>query len=289
MRQYAILNANNLMKGVNISMAKRIILTAVASLLSAFLIFMIVRHTTDILRPDGQAGGQTVPTTQPQAPTDGKPEETIPETPAVPETTPTQTQPQPSQEPTKPQENNTPTTPSVTPSQPTTQPQELPQWKQMYIAQATVWRTKYDHFALVYIDGDDIPELYMYGNNQSELCAYRSDSVNPQKKVLISQRMNGMGGGNYCKKSGKVLNVCAEDGYLAMYVYELTDIFRQTFYGREDKSVNPPAYYIGNYTGAVSEEEFKNTVNQYIDTSKTEILHKDALTLDAFVEYVKNF
>ena len=55
------------------------------------------------------------------------------------------------------------------------------------------------------------------------------------------------------------------------------------------KSVNPPAYYIGNYTGAVSEEEFKNTVNQYIDTSKTEFLHKDALTLDAFVEYVKNF
>lgn len=115
MWQYAILNANNLPKGVNISMAKRIILTAVASLLSAFLIFMIVRHTTDILRPDGQAGGQTTTTTQPQAPTDGKPEATLPEMPTVPETTPTQTQPQPSQESTKPQENNTPTTPSVTP------------------------------------------------------------------------------------------------------------------------------------------------------------------------------
>lgn len=273
-------------------MAKRIILTAVASLLSVLLIFMIVRHTTDILHRDEQAGGQTAPTTQPQAPTDGKPEVTLPEDTTAPETKPTETNPISSQESTEPQESVNPVTPTVAPVKPTQPPaqtEELPQWKQMYIGQATVWRTRYDHFALVYIDGDDIPELYMYGNNQSELCAFRSDAVNPQKKVLISQRMNGMGGGNYHKKSGQFLNVCAEDGYLAMYVYELTDIFRQIFYGREDKSVNPPKYYIGNYTGAVSEEEFKNTVKQYIDTSKTEFLHKDALTLDAFVEYVKNF
>jgi len=72
-------------------------------------------------------------------------------------------------------------------------------------------------------------------------------------------------------------------------VYELTDIFRQTFYGREDQSANAPVYYIGNYAGAVSEDEFKNTVNQYIDTTKTEFLHQNALTLDAFVEYVTNF
>ena len=273
-------------------MAQRIILTAEASLLSVLVIFMIVRHTTDILHRDEQAGGQTAPTTQPQAPTDGKPEVTLPEDTTAPETKPTETNPISSQESTEPQESVNPVTPTVAPVKPTQPPaqtEELPQWKQMYIGQATVWRTRYDHFALVYIDGDDIPELYMYGNNQSELCAFRSDAVNPQKKVLISQRMNGMGGGNYHKKSGQFLNVCAEDGYLAMYVYELTDIFRQTFYGREDKSVNPPKYYIGNYTGAVSEEEFKNTVKQYIDTSKTEFLHKDALTLDAFVEYVKNF
>lgn len=271
-------------------MAKRIILTVFAGLLSLLLVFVIVKHTKDILHSDTQetiSGGQTEGTTQTDAtkPAETKPEATQPQVTVAPETQPNATEPTPTQPETQ---NTTPTAPQK-PSQPTTQPQELPQWKQMYIGQATVWRTRYDHFALVYIDGDDIPELYMYGNNQSELCAYRSDTVNPQKKVLISQRMNGMGGGNYHKKSGQFLNVCAEDGYLAMYVYELTDIFRQTFYGREDKSVNPPAYYIGNYTGAVSEQEFKNTVNQYIDTSKTEFLHQNALTLDAFVEYVKNF
>ena len=85
------------------------------------------------------------------------------------------------------------------------------------------------------------------------------------------------------------MNVCVEGDYLAMYVYELTDVFRQIFYGREDKNVNPPEYYIENYAGAVSEEEFKNAVNQYIDTDKTEFLHQNAVTFDAFAEYVANF
>lgn len=271
-------------------MAKRSVLTILAGVLSLLLVFVIVKHNKDILHSDHQetiSGGQPEGTTQtdPTKPAETKPEATQPQATVVPETQPNATEPTPTQSETQ---NTTPTAPQK-PTQPSTQPQELPQWKQMYIAQATVWRTRYDHFALVYIDGDDIPELYMYGNNQSEVCAYRSDPVNLQKKVLISQRMNGMGGGNYHKKNGQFLNVCAEDGYLAMYVYELTDIFRQTFYGREDKSVNPPAYYIGNYTGAVSEQEFKNTVNQCIDTSKIEFLHQNALTLDAFVEYVKNF
>lgn len=278
-------------------MAKRIILSVLAGVLSLLLVLAIVKHTKDILHSDHQetiSGGQTENTmgTGAAEPADTNTGATLPENTTAPETKPAETNPIPSQESTEPQESVNPVTPTVAPvkpTQPPTQTEELPQWKQMYIGQATVWRTRYDHFALVYIDDDDIPELYMYGNNQSELCAFRSDTVNPQKKVLISQRMNGMGGGNYHKKSGHFLNVCAEDGYLAMYVYELTDIFRQTFYGREDKTVNPPAYYIGNYTGAVSEEEFKNTVNQYIDTTKTEFLHQNALTLDAFIAYVTDF
>lgn len=277
-------------------MARKIVVTVIASLLSVLLIFGIVKYSKMILsqnRQDATSAGQMENTTAvASTPTDASTVVTLPENTAS-ETNPTETESLPSQETTESQKNentdSAPTSPPAKPTQPATKPQELAEWKQMYISQAVVWRTKYDHFALVYIDGDDIPELYMYGNNQSELCAFRSDAVNPQKKVLISQRMNGMGGGNYHKKSGHFLNVCAEGEYLAMYVYELTDIFRQTFYGREDKSINPPAYYIGNYTGAVSEEEYKNAVNQYIDTDKTEFLHKNALTLDAFVEYVTNF
>lgn len=278
------------------SMTKKIITTVIASLLSIVIVLAVVYHSRTLLQQavqDTMSDHQTETTSGLVAtePTDTS--STVPYNTTSPETIPQATEPSPTQLPTTTPKNENPVAPTSTPSdppaQPTTKPQELPQWKQMYIGQATVWQTKYDHFALVYIDGDDIPELYMYGNNQSELCAYRSDSVNPQKKVLISQRMNSMGGGNYHERSGKFLNVCAEGEYLTMYVYELTDIFRQTFYGREDKSVNPPAYYIGNYTGAVSETEFKNTVNQYIDTTKMEFLHQNALPLDAFVEYVTNF
>lgn len=268
-------------------MAKKIAIAAVASLLSALLIFVIIKHTTDILQQGKQAsGGHKEHTTNTEATesTNTKPAETTPETTAA-ETRPTEIEPPPSQETSEPQKNEnavTPTDSPIKPTKPPVQTEELPKWKQMYINHATVWRTRYDHFALVYIDGDEVPELYMYGNNQSELCAFRNDAI-------YSLRMNGMGGGNYHKKSGHVLNVCSEGEYLAMYVYELTDVFRQTFYGREDKNITPPVYYIGNYTGAVSEEEFKNAVNQHIDTGKTEFLHQNAVTFDAFPAYVTDF
>lgn len=277
-------------------MAKKITITVIASLLSIFLIFVIAKYSRNILQqgkqettPSGQSESTTGIVTTDPTNTSG----TVPGNTTTPETKPQETESLPSQETTTPQENENTVTPTTTPpvsaTQPSTQPQELPEWKQMYINYATAWRTRYDHFALVYIDGDDIPELYMYGSNRSEVCAYRSDPVVPQQKVLISQQMNGMGGGNYHKKSGRFLNVCAEGEYLAMYVYELTDVFRQIFYGREDKSVNPPAYYIGNYAGAVTEEEFQNTVNQYIDTTQTAFLHQNAVTFDDFPEYVADF
>lgn len=277
-------------------MVKKIAITAIASLLSIFLIFVIVKYSRNVLQQSKQgamSSGQIESATGMVTTGPTNTSATIPDNTTTPETKPQATESLPTQETTTPQENENTVAPTTTPpvnaTQPSPQPQELPEWKQMYINYATAWRTRYDHFALVYIDGDDIPELYMYGSNRSELCAYRNDTVAPQKKVLISQQMNGMGGGNYHKKSGHVLNVCAEGEYLAMYVYELTDIFRQTFYGREDKSVNPPVYYIEKYTGAVSEAEFKDAVKQYIDTDKTEFLHENAVTFDIFPEYVANF
>lgn len=277
-------------------MVKKIVMTAIASLLSVFLIFAIVQYSRYVLQQgeqDAISSGQTESTTGIVTTDPTNTSAAVPDNTTTPETKPQEMQTLPAQETTTPQENENiidpTTTPPVNATQPSTQPQELPEWKQMYINYATAWRTRYDHFALVYIDDDDIPELYMYGSNRSELCAYRSDTAAPQRKVLISQQMTGMGGGNYHERSGQFLNVCTEGEYLAMYVYELTDIFRQTFYGREDKSVNPPVYYIGKYTGAVSEAEFKDTVKQYIDTDKTGFLHQNAVTFDEFPEYVANF
>lgn len=275
-------------------MAKKITITAIVSLLCILLVFMIVYYISNTPHQDNQtAGSQTENSTitETEESTDTTTSETTLET-TVPETSTTETESISLQDSAESQNTENTNPPSSSSSKPTNNPvqkEELPEWKRMYINYATVLRTKYDHFALVYIDGDDIPELYMYGNNQAELCAFRNDGVSPEKKVLIAQQLNGVGGGNYHKKSEHFLNVCAEDEYLAMYVYELTDVFRQTFYGKEDKSVDPPVYYIGKYTGAVSEAEFKEAVNQYIDTDSTEFLHQNAMTFEAFKEYVTNF
>lgn len=277
-----------MLKGSMLFMVRKIVITIITSLLIPLLIFVAVKYASDILHLDTQDNEQTENSTLTKSTdhSDTSTEPPLPEGTSVPDTEPQETEAIPSQETTTPKQNENTviptTTPPVTDTQPSVKPEELPKWKQMYINHVTVWRTRYDHFALVYIDGDDIPELYMYGNNQSELCAFRDDAI-------YSLRMNGMGGGNYHKKSGRVMNVCVEGEYLAMYVYELTDVFRQIFYGREDKNVNPPAYYIENYTGAVSEEEFKNTVNQYINTNETEFLHQNAVTFDAFADYVTDF
>lgn len=275
-------------------MAKKITFTAIVSLLSILLVFMIIYCISNAPHQDNQtAGSQTESTTntETEETTDTTTSETTLET-SIPETTTTETESISLQETAESQSSENKNPPPSSTSKPDNTPvqkEELPEWKRMYINYATVLRTKYDHFALVYIDGDDIPELYMYGNDKAELCAFRKDGAAPEKNVLIAQQLNGVGGGNYHKKSGHFLNVCAEDQYLAMYVYELTDVFRQTFYGKEDKSVVPPVYYIGKYTGAVSEAEFKEAVNQYIDTNSIEFLHQNAVTFDAFTEYVTNF
>ena len=150
-------------------MTKKIATTVIISLLSFFLFLAFVflaRNLPQQVKNDPMSDGQTETTTGLVATEPTSTNSTIPYNTTSPEIIPQTTAPPPTQEPTTPPKNENPVTPTSTPTkpptQPTTKPQELPKWKQMYINHVTVWRTRYDHFALVYIDGDDIPELYMY-------------------------------------------------------------------------------------------------------------------------------
>lgn len=159
---------------------------------------------------------------------------------------------------------------------------DLPVWKKLYIQYATIEKAKYNKYALVYIDNDDIPELYLYGSNTSKVLSAKGNQ-------LIGKDLDGVGGGNYVEKSGCFMNVYAENNCLVMKIYKLDGYFSQTFYGIEDKTTSPPTYYIEDDIWAVTEEEFKDAVAQYIDTSKTTFLHSNALDYDEFVEKVTNW
>ena len=267
-------------------MAKKITIIVIVCILNLSLVFTIMKYLESPPQHEQETTQASTTTPSTTAPTDTTPAETtLPESTAQ-ETGPTEKETAPTQATTQDKvkpEKETPVTPT-TDTQPQTQPtvkEELPLWKTMYKNYATVKRNEYTHFALVYIDGDDIPELYMYGNGKSHVGAARGNA-------MIGKNFDSVGGGNYHEKSGTFLNVSAEGNMLVMRIYQLSDAFYELFYGREDKSVDPPAYYILNYTIPVDEETFKAEVAKYIDTTQTKFLHENGLPYDAFVEQLMN-
>ena len=72
-------------------------------------------------------------------------------------------------------------------------------------------------FALVYVDGDDIPELYLKGVSEAEgdmVCSFKNGKV-------VCQQLGRTGGGSYIPKGGKIIN---QNGHMGMYydnVYKL--------------------------------------------------------------------
>ena len=160
--------------------------------------------------------------------------------------------------------------------------EESPAWKKSYANYATVIQNyhKYDHFALVYLDDDEIPELYMYGNGKAKICTVDGNSG-------YGIDLDGYGGGNYCEKSGNFMNITQVDNYLVMRIYRMeNNAFYETFCCMEDKTTDPPTYYIGDPSEyvEVSEETMKATVAQYIDTTNVKFLHENALTYEDFIK-----
>lgn len=174
------------------------------------------------------------------------------------------------------QDGNTEQTSPPTESQQPQENKEQAAWKKLYSNYVTINKNTFTQFVLVNIDGDDIPELYMFSNNKSQICAIRNDQI-------ISLSLTGVGGGNYHKGSGHFLNVYQDNGYLIMRVYHLSNAFSEVFYGREYKTADTADYYIGDSTEPISEDSFKEAVGEYINTSNLTFLHENALSYDAFM------
>ena len=102
----------------------------------------------------------------------------------------------------------------------------IPQWKTAYLDFLQTKKDTHLSYALVYIDNDDIPELYLSGNDQAtgdSICAYKNGAV-------VEQPLHRIGGGWYVEKSGYVVNKNGHMGQEHTHTYKLNEVgFELTF------------------------------------------------------------
>ena len=100
-----------------------------------------------------------------------------------------------------------------------TEKNDTPEWKTAYLNFLEQKKDSHLSYALVYVDGDDIPELYLSGICEAEgdsICSYINGTV-------IEQPLHRIGGGWYIEKSGTVFNRNGHMGYIYTHVYKLNE------------------------------------------------------------------
>ena len=148
-------------------------------------------------------------------------------------------------------------------------------------------------FSLVFIDDDEIPELYLSGVCEADgdlICSIRNG-------VVIEQHLSRNGGGRYIEKSGNIVNENGHMGYYYINAYRLdADGFTETLnasyieryvhIGNNEYQVSYD-YFIGK-GHLVSEAEYQNAVNGIFDFSKAVSLYENAVSYDEIVRRLEN-
>ena len=147
-------------------------------------------------------------------------------------------------------------------------------------------------FALVFIDDDDIPELYLKGVSEAEgdmVCSFKNGAV-------ITQQLNRTGGGKYTPRSGDMINQNGNMGRCYTNVYKLNDSgFTKTFNALSVENVEhiggEEYNFIYEYfveDAPVSEAEYNIAVNSAFDFSQAVRLDENAVSYDEIVQQLQN-
>jgi hypothetical protein len=165
-------------------------------------------------------------------------------------------------------------------------------YKEAYLEFLKDKKDSHRAFALVFIDGDEIPELYMSGVSEAEgdvICTLRNG-------VVIRQHLYRNGGGKYVEKSGNIINRNGHMGYYYDHAYKLDEngftqtldashIERYGHIGNDEYDVDRE-YFINGYP--VSETDYQNAVNGVFDFSKAVSLHENAVSYDEIVRQLES-
>ena len=169
----------------------------------------------------------------------------------------------------------------------------LKQWQFAYLDYATIKNSNYVSFALVYIDNDDIPELYMSGNDEATgdaVCSIKNGTI-------IEQQLGRIGGGSYIEKSGKFANQNGNMGNLYTDVYTLnngkfTKVLSASKFEKIETLENGDLeiaydYCIGDKR--VNTPDYDKAISDAFDFKNAKRLNENAVTYEEFKQLVENY
>ena len=159
-------------------------------------------------------------------------------------------------------------------------------WKSAYLQIVESKKDINKKFALIYIDADNIPELYILGNSEAE-----GDMIYSYKNgEIVELHLARMFGGKYVERSGKIINQSGHMGNYIEYVYVLDDhgftrILNASYTERIEEQENGEytmirEYFIDGET--VSEADYHNAVNSSFDISMSVELYTKSVSYDDF-------
>lgn len=184
---------------------------------------------------------------------------------------------------------------------PATDKSATPEWKTAYLEFIESNKNAYLSYALVYVDNDDIPELYMSGVCEAEgdrICSYKNGTV-------VDAYMNRIGGGEYIERGGSVINQNGHMGRCYTTVYKLDENgFTKTLSAlsvehvesvenenTEDPTRPGEVEYIISYEYSiegqpVSEEEYNAAINAAFDFTNSLEFYNAAISYDVIKQQI---
>lgn len=174
-----------------------------------------------------------------------------------------------------------------------TETDDTPEWKTAYLNFLEQEKDSHNSYALVYIDGDDIPELYLSGIAEAigdSICTYKNGAV-------IEQQLNRIGGGWYIEKSGNVINQNGNMGHIYTHVYKLNeDGFILTFEAlsaerievlENDEYKLHYEYSIGDKSA--NESEYNSAIEAAFDSENAVRLNDNEVNYDTIRQQIIDF
>ncbi|MBR2319645.1 MAG: hypothetical protein IKA50_02505 [Clostridia bacterium] len=168
-----------------------------------------------------------------------------------------------------------------------------PEWKTAYLNFLEAEKDTHLSYALIYIDGDDIPELYLSGDCEAtgdSICSYKNGAI-------VEQQLNRIGGGWYIEKSGNVINQNGNMGRIYTHVYKLNeDGFILTFEALSAERVEVLEndeyklhyeYSIGDKT--VNESEYNSAVNAAFNFENAVRLNENEVNYNTIRQQIIDF
>lgn len=168
-------------------------------------------------------------------------------------------------------------------------------WKNAYLE--FIERRESDYvfdyrYALIHVDDDNIPELYVIGTNEAEgdsICSYKNGNV-------IEQKLERMLGGKYIERSGKFLNQNAHMGDYYSDVYTLdkngfSHILKASYTERyvtsNDKIEIINEYFIDGKS--VSKDEYNAAIKDVFDISQAVNFNKKAVSCNSIKKQIAEY